>query len=472
MMSNEVENLYNWIDILYKDDYPKNSILMRDVIEQWKNYKEKDGWESDLIQYILVLIMNRLIQENSDIAVQQILEFAKEIKNNKNVYSKKIVEYVAHCLIENIVNNAAKQEWTEAGILLEEFEKINVDKNKIPVSINLVFAKICEHECHMGRARCYYRNALFNRKPISTCYCITPYTLLLCMLILPDWKNAVFILGDKLSDKFVYKFMKYEVAGLYSLNWTWRADLFRDVLKEFAHYCKKNRIRVYGQDHRADIGYFIDENYIVVEDGTANYTPSKMYTVLPNGYEHESFGYGDTIKTVYLTGRMDIPNALKKKARIIDVEKKWKDKSEIEKNEILDIFSVPLDDIARAMNSGKTYIFLTTNIFAHDYNEEKKQWQVELFRKILSRYDIKRIIIKVHHFDPVNYEKIFPECFVVREQFPIEILKLVGLENKISKIISIGSTAIHGFFNKTEIDNYEKFFKEEFYKKWKMNYPY
>ncbi len=461
-MSKDMKKLYDWIDFLYADVSPKDPFLMNKLLEQWKNYKENDGWENDLNQYILLLVIERLIEKNYNIEVKKLLEISKNINNDKNVCSKKIVEYVIRYLIDNIADNVSKREWHKASILLEEFENINTDKNKIPVSIKLMFAEVWEHECHNGRAKCYYKDALFNRKPISGCYCVTPYTLLLCMLVLPDWKNTAFILGEKMSDKFIYKFMKYNVAGLYSLKWTLRTDVLRDILKEFAQYCKKNRIRVYGQDHRADIGYFIDENYIVVEDGIGNYTPSKMYTVLPNGYEHESFGYGDTIKTVYLTGRMDIPNALKRKARIIDVEKEWEGKSEIEKNEIIDIFSIPLDDIIEAMNGGKNYIFLTENIFGHDYNEEKKKLQVSFFSKILSNYDVKKIIIKVHHFDPIDYEKIFPDCFIVRDQFPVEFLTLLGLEDKISKIITIGSTAIHGFFNKEKIDNYEKLFKEEF----------
>lgn len=472
VMSKDMKKLYDWIDFLYADVSPKDPFLMSKVLEQWKIYKENDGWENDLNQYILLLVIERLIEKNYNIDVKKLLEISKDINNDKNICSKNIVEYVIRYLIDNIADNVSKREWHKASILLEKLENINTDKNKIPVSIKLMFAEVWEHECHNGRAKCYYKDALFNRKPISGCYCVTPYTLLLCMLVLPDWKNTAFILGEKMSDKFIYKFMKYNVAGLYSLKWTLRTDVLRDILKEFAQYCKKNKIIVYGQDHRADAGYFIDENFIVVEDGTANYTPCTMYTVLANGYEHIPFGYDNMINTVYLTGRMVIPNELKRKVKLIDIKKIWEDKNETEKDEILDIFSVPLNDIVRAMNSGKTYIFLTTSIFAHDYNEEKKQWQVELFSRILSKYDMKRIIIKVHHFDPVDYEKIFPECFVVREQFPIEILKLVGLENKISKIISIGSTAIHGIFNKTKIDNYENFFKEEFYKKWKMNYSY
>ena len=83
-------------------------------------------------------------------------------------------------------------------------------------------------------------------------------------------------------------------------------------------------------------------------------------------------------------------------------------------------------------------------------------------KKILSNYDHKRVIIKVHPggIEPVDYEKIFPDCYIMRDSFPIEILKLIGLEDRIFKIISVFSTAIYGFFDKSKIDCYLDLYSE------------
>ncbi len=75
------------------------------------------------------------------------------------------------------------------------------------------------------------------------------------------------------------------------------------------------------------------------------------------------------------------------------------------------------------------------------------------YKEILSNYDMKQIIIKPHPADPVQYEKVFPECYTLSKVFPVQMLEWLDITpNKV--ILFKGSSCERLFIGKCEVDIY------------------
>lgn len=284
----------------------------------------------------------------------------------------------------------------------------------------------------------------------------TVYTLMLYMLLFSDWRDACFILGRSISDDPVNRLMSKNIAGIYRQSFLSSIDPYSDVLRRFSRHVRENQIPCYGHDHIDEpvSRWFIGENFSVLEDGIGNYSPQNWHRILEDGSRFEVFGFDKRIKTIYLTGKLPIPEQLKDKVIIVNTEELWNKKTPQDQNDILDVFAFPLEKIVGLLQQKKDQIFLTQPLY-EERNFTAAQ-QVEFYKRLLSNYDPARIMIKVHPRDVVDYEKIFSGYCVVKDKFPVEFLKLVGLENQIDKLISVNTSCLYGFYDESKIDLYDK----------------
>lgn len=233
--------------------------------------------------------------------------------------------------------------------------------------------------------------------------------------------------------------------------------------KEILKKIQEEKAKLYGVDFLA-LGkrIFFKEKLYMIEEGTATYTRLieeksfkgiliKIFNKFLFLEERENiYGYGEKVKKIYLTENLckEIPKGLEKKAEIINLKDLWNKKSEEEKKIILDTFNFN-DEILEKVDENTIMLFTQPLSEDNVITEEEK---VELYSKILKKYDNQSIIIKPHPREKTDYSKYFSSCYVMKERYPVEILELVGIN--IKKAITIFSSAAFGLGKNVEIDFY------------------
>lgn len=143
----------------------------------------------------------------------------------------------------------------------------------------------------------------------------------------------------------------------------------------------------------------------------------------------------------------------------INLKELWQKKNEEEKKEILDIFNIR-EDILEKISSKKVILF--TQPLSEDGIIEEKE-KIELYKKIITKYNEKELVIKKHPREKTKYEEIFKECLVIKETFPSEILSFIGFEPE--KAVTIFSSAVFGIGKNIKIDFYGTEIHEKLYNK-------
>ena len=153
------------------------------------------------------------------------------------------------------------------------------------------------------------------------------------------------------------------------------------------------------------------------------------------------------VKKIYLTGLAQIPEEIKDKVEIVDLKKLWKLKTKEEQGGILEVFGFNRE-ILEKIKEKNTILF--TQPLSEDgiLNEQEK---IELYSKIILKYPKEKLIIKTHPREKTNYSKVFNEIYILEQNFPAEIFKL--LEISFKKGITLFSTAVLAN-NCEEIDFY------------------
>lgn len=227
---------------------------------------------------------------------------------------------------------------------------------------------------------------------------------------------------------------------------------------------RKGEAKLYGMDN-LELGkrVFYKEKIHVIEEGTLNYMPYKaapkkwkeriqdlIAMIYGIGERKVLMGYGDKVEKIYLTSDLcdKIPVGLEEKAEVIDLKELWKSKSENEKQLIKEVFNFN-DEIFNKV-SGDT-VMLFTQPMSEDgiISEERK---IELYRKVIDKYPDKSIIIKAHPREKTDYSKYFPNCYVMKEKYPTELLGVMGI--KLDRVVTLFSTAVFGFGKDVAIDFY------------------
>lgn len=300
--------------------------------------------------------------------------------------------------------------------------------------------------------------------------------VLLIFLLLADLEkdNITYVTyegKEKILEKLEGKKIVLKNSRMYAKNPLFNrfkmAGYIKEIRRDLAPLLKKverGEAKLYGMDN-LELGrrVFYKDRINVIEEGTLNYMP---YKASPSGMKEKvqdiiSFlyglgerkvvmGYGDKVEKVYLTSALceKIPQGLEEKAEIVDLQKLWNRKSEREKEIIKTTFNFN-DEIFEKVD-GET-VMLFTQPMSEDgiLSEERK---LELYSKVIAKYPNKSIIIKAHPREKTDYSKYFPQCYVMKEKYPIELLSVMGV--KLERVVTLFSTAVFGFGKDVAIDFY------------------
>lgn len=297
----------------------------------------------------------------------------------------------------------------------------------------------------------------------------TLYSILIYMLLNNEWSDSIFILNNKLDNKFLNNFQnkvkKLYIFKQYKIKNYYFKYIF-EYLKLYFFILKQKNIIIYGND---DLEYFFSfrKNIFLIEDGLLNYKKPKKQNIieilkkiikLKNPF-YKSLGYSNNVKKIYLTGLAPIPKEIKDKVEIINLKELWNKKSKEEKKEILNIFG--FDEIILNNIKNKKYILFTQSLSEDNFMSENEK--INLYKNIISNYDKNTLIIKTHPREKTDYKKYFPEIEVLKQVFPAELFSLLDI--KFEKVITIYSTAVLNFSSNAEIDFYGTEINENLLKK-------
>lgn len=293
----------------------------------------------------------------------------------------------------------------------------------------------------------------------------TVYTLLLYYLICGIDKDDIFIMSGGIPEpirkniKHIY-FPHFKHMDANDSNFFKKIKSILVIIAKRSYGIIKLRmllffktrnceVEVYGQGHlNFSFPLYEYENSYIIEDGLGNYTDLKKPTHLSKflnffGFYfkdmYEGFGTHENIKKVYLT-KNEIPEIIKDKVEVIDMDKIWKDLSENEKNEILKVFNMNLEELDF---DDETALILTEPL--SESNFIALEDELEIYKNIIEKFKDKTVVIKPHPRESKNYGEIFPDIKIVDKYFPIELLNLIGIEPSVA--CSITSTALLNFKN-------------------------
>lgn len=217
--------------------------------------------------------------------------------------------------------------------------------------------------------------------------------------------------------------------------------------------CFNKDVEVWGQTHSPFAYMFYTyENAYMIEDGLLNYhwEPLKTHEINPilDFLLHicgiyflnirETLGTHKNIKKIYLTQECVFEN-IKDKVINIDIHQLWNEKNIEEQEEILKIFNVNKEDLKKI---NKDYKLLLTQPYA-EYKEISIEEEIGIYKELLGNYD--KLVIKPHPNDKKDYTKIFPNAIIIKKEFPIELMELIGIQ--INDVYTINSTAAFNFKN-------------------------
>ena len=243
--------------------------------------------------------------------------------------------------------------------------------------------------------------------------------------------------------KFPFSILYYDFYLKYKLN---------KIVKEK----KLDTNLIIGQDHIIGKDYFLNYNYHLVEDGLGSYTTfyieQKRYKkryVFNKILGRKSWnGTHENVKKIYFTRKDNISPEIVKKAEFIDLKELWKNKTEKEKKEILNIFFFDINEMKKV--EARKYILFTQPLSEDSIISEEEK--IELYRRVLDNYNNKKVIIKTHPREKTDYTKIFKDVFILNNQFPAELLSILNIH--FDKVITLFSTAVMIFEDKIDIDFY------------------
>lgn len=147
------------------------------------------------------------------------------------------------------------------------------------------------------------------------------------------------------------------------------------------------------------------------------------------------------------------------KVERINLKELWQKKNEKEQKEILDIFNVKKEILEKI--SSKKIILFTQPLSEDGIIEEAEK--IELYKKIIAKYNEEELVIKTHPREKTKYEIIFKKSLIIKETFPSEILSFIGF--KPEKAVTIFSSAVFGVGENVKIDFYGTEIHEKLYNK-------
>ena len=324
------------------------------------------------------------------------------------------------------------------------------------------------------------------KKKVNVCLFITVYSFFLYLLMNGYDETDIYIFAD-IFPKEISKNVKHiQLPAVSFADGPKMAPLntIPGIFENIKGYCRyfygyiklriilfiktfNKEIEVYGHAQSPfSFMFYENENSNLIEDGIANYcmeiTETHKINPLIDMFLHicgiyflknsEAFGSHKNIKNIYLTYNVEHP-LIKDKVRIINMQELWDNLSDLQKKNILNIFNIK-DTIYKF--DGETLLILTQPLSQEGHltlNEE-----INIYQKVIEKYNNYKLIIKPHPRDDKDYKKIFPQSTIIEKTFPIEILGLIGIKPTI--VSSIVSASVLSFKD-SEIYVYDGDLKNE-----------
>lgn len=275
---------------------------------------------------------------------------------------------------------------------------------------------------------------------------------LLSRLILKETKldDIFFIFDSSISKKLLLNIPTFMTTkrGKGNISLIFNTILFFIRYSFFKRKYKLDLLPVYGADHITGIGIILRKHeFNLIEDGTINYDYKSYKRSLKNRiFSIPKFGMCRNVKKIYLTKNIsasnDIPSIIKAKVSIIDIKKIWNSLSNIQKSDILSLFGIDKYTMNSFFSKKYKYILFTQPLSEDGVISEREK--VTIYSKIIKKYsNINTFIIKPHPREITNYQKEFSNTLVLPEQFPSELLYLLGID--FEKVITLFSTAVFNY---------------------------
>lgn len=176
----------------------------------------------------------------------------------------------------------------------------------------------------------------------------------------------------------------------------------------------------------------------------------KLYIWLFKPLADGIIGHNKYCKEIWVSGteNLFIPDYVsEKKVNIVDLQEAWMSASEYKKNYILSVFDLEQNDI-ELLKSKKKILF--SQPLYPDYVTFEEH--MEIYKKIISNYDLADLVIKTHPRDTVNYKKYFPGITVFDKKIPFQLLGLCGIKFEIAA--TVFSSSVYGIPSDIKVDWY------------------
>lgn len=297
----------------------------------------------------------------------------------------------------------------------------------------------------------------------------TVYSLFLYILIDKDWKKRTYILDKKVLENLSLKNIKRKN---FKKKYNIRDNLLLFYLQKIEflflkfYWVKNKNITLYGDINMLN-ELKIKKNFFVIEDGIASYRNKKniqkYFYIFKKIIKLENVfnklePTSPLVKKIYLTGLSTIPKEIENKVEIINIKKLWALKSKNEKKEILEFFNFKEEVISKIRD--KKEILFTQPLSEDRIMTENEK--INLYTKIIKKYNQETLIIKTHPREKTNYRKIFPYILILDDIFPSEFFTLFNIN--FDRAITLFSTAVLNLKNVKEIDFYGTEVHEELLK--------
>ena len=272
------------------------------------------------------------------------------------------------------------------------------------------------------------------------------YTMLLCMLYFRDWDKSIFVCCGGVPSPVIRNLRNQKVLCYGKGDGKFVNDV--NILQCLARYAERNHIPIYGNDDSPEAVYFIEHDFLVVEDGNANYFPELIEKqensrrITPAGESYLPFGFNRFVKRVLLTGKHPIPDILKDKAEMIRMQDLWDRKTQKEQEKILRLFAFPIKEVERRLKKGTDCLLLGSDNAGKGICKEEQE--IAMYRDMMEPYGQKCFMIKPHHQNKVDLAKYFPDCYILPKEFPVDLMKLLRL--KLRRVVGAESSALSNLF--------------------------
>lgn len=314
-------------------------------------------------------------------------------------------------------------------------------------------------------------------------YVSTLYSLLIVLLINKK-EDIILLFENRKEDSFSYYLKKINIEKMVIPKLKSK-NLFIKIFEEerrnrflLKNINNKNIDKVLLQDHLFYSQMLLNNlkcSFELIEDGTRNYIEeillneynkkiifkNKIMKFLIKNYEkfikkiycyYGAYGVSKKIKKIYLTGILPIPDIIKDKVELVNIEKLWIELSKERKRKILEIFDIKLEELEK-LKEDKDKILLLTQPLSEDGIVDEIE-KIEMYKQLLYERGIKKIYIKPHPREKTDYREVFKntniEVKILSNKFPAEIFMLLDMNFK--KVITIFSTAALNFKYKCEVE--------------------